>query len=183
MLILNILSLSGYYSSTFWRSSDSCIEIHKTNSLSLNYSEEANIINTWTVNHHPLPFVIFWQQFSGSQEGKLQCLAGKWWTKVNCCSLHILVVFVSREPPPWCECGRHGRSHPTSGVWPASQPWTPDPGITATPSNGQRGRPPAGKSVPFGIVWSITAIIWYLFLKYCHGKCLTCKMRSEYLLF
>lgn len=53
-------------------------------------------------------------------------------------------VFVAGVPLQWCEWGRHGRPHPTSGVRPASQPWTPNPGLTTTPSHGQRGGPPAG---------------------------------------
>lgn len=59
----------------------------------------------------------------------------------------VSLAFISGGTLPWCEWRSYGRPHPTSGVWTASQPWTPSFGITTTPSHGQRRRSSAGLSV------------------------------------
>lgn len=59
----------------------------------------------------------------------------------------VSLSFISGGTLAGCEWGSYGRPHPTSGVWTASQPWTPSFGITTTPSHGQRRRSSAGLSV------------------------------------
>lgn len=76
----------------------------------------------------------------------------------------VLPTFISGGTLQGCEWGSYGRPHPTSGVWTASQPWTPSFGITTTPSHGQRRRSSAGLShLLIELFFSLTVFFPHLF--------------------